>query len=153
LSSILVSAGEGFLTSGASAGKTLLVKVSATVIKNTVQVKTTEDGISTNIDTEPINVVKNTAIDLSVGAIIKGVSKLPTSSVNKGEVVKGVKKVYKKADIDITRKLNEKTKEVVETVVDKTVPKVIEKTTKVLTNEKKKEVKKKTFIYYKPAYD
>jgi hypothetical protein len=86
LTSIGISAVEGFLTSGASLTKTVIVKTTAAVINNTVEYKTGSKNKpgQGSIERNLLNVAKNAAIDLSVDAIAGGLSKEGGAAVKKG---------------------------------------------------------------------
>lgn len=155
LTSIALSAGEGFLTSGASVGKTVLVKTTAAVANNVVQLTTTKDGVNLNVETDPNNVVKNAAIDLTVDAVAKGATpssktvqkQLSKTGFNKGQVASTVKDGLKAADIDITRKINQNVKAGSEKLVKGTsgaISTTAESSVKVVTSKTKDEVKTKT---------
>ncbi|MDD2797223.1 MAG: hypothetical protein PHV20_01380 [Bacteroidales bacterium] len=144
----------GGLTSGASAVESVvaktLIKVGATAISNTVKVTTSKEGLKTEFQTNPINVIKNTAIDLTVNkAAGKLSSKLvgnPLSKVgttNAGRLTSGMKTVVKSTGNNITRKVTENVKRVVKTVA-KGAAKTTESSTKALMNKKQEEVKKGT---------
>jgi hypothetical protein len=155
LTSIAIAAGEGFLTSGASVGKKLLVTTTAAVVDNVVQVSTTKDGFKVNVETDAKNVAKNTAIDLTVDAVAKGVTpssktvqkQLSKTGFNKGQVASTVKDGLKAADIDITRKINQNVKAGAEKLVKGTsgaISTTSESSVKVVTSKTKDEVKTKT---------
>ena len=67
-SDIAVAAGEGFLTCGASTGKTILVKIGSAVVKNAVDVK--KDGDRGDQPKTIGEVVDDTFYDLKTGAIV-----------------------------------------------------------------------------------
>jgi RHS repeat-associated protein len=71
---VALAAGEGFLTGGTSAIKSIVVKgaitVGAEVVRNTVDVKIQNGKPQINVNKTP-NVVKNTIIGLTTGAIAK----------------------------------------------------------------------------------
>lgn len=73
LSSIALSAAEGALTQGASAGRKFAVKGAVMIAKNVVDYNT---STGLKVETSGKNVVKNTIIDASVGAATKGLGGL-----------------------------------------------------------------------------
>jgi len=155
LSSIAISAGEGFLTSGASVMKKVIVSGIATIVDNTVEVKTSSDGLDVNVETNPGNVVKNVVVDgvsdLTTGGLApssKTVKKqLSKVGVNKGEITKKTKKIIKGLDGKVSGNLNMKIKTTSEKFVNgtaNTLSTVSESAIKATTNAKKEEIKKKT---------
>ncbi len=155
LTSIAVAAGEGFLTSGASIGKTLLVKTTAAVINNVVEVKTANGGLNINVETNAGNIIKNTAIDLTVDGLTKGLTPssksvqktLSKTGFNKGQVASTVKNGLKAANVDITRNINQTVKAGADKLVkgtSGTISTTTQSAVKVTTNAKKDEIKTKT---------
>ncbi len=73
LVSVGTAAVAGFVTSGGSAiesvGAKLAVKAGAALINNTVKVTTSSTGLKTTVETNAVNVVKNTAIDLAADKV------------------------------------------------------------------------------------
>ncbi|MBQ1973357.1 MAG: hypothetical protein II222_03300 [Paraprevotella sp.] len=65
---IAVAAGEGFLTCGASTGKTIVVKIGSAVVKNAVDVR--KDGDRGDQPKTIGEVVDNTLYDLTVGTAV-----------------------------------------------------------------------------------
>lgn len=68
-----IAAGEGFITSGASTGVRIAVKIGAAVAQSTVD----------NHDKGAAEIVKGTAVNLAAGSIAKGGAKLTNKIGNK----------------------------------------------------------------------
>lgn len=152
LVSIAASAADGFLKSGASIGRKILVKVTTTLIKNAVEIKTTEKGIKAKVETNVKTIVKNTATDLVTDKVLGGAASkgakvvkkvLTKSNINGGTIAKATKKILNNVNVDVTRKLNNvienATKDVVEKVADKAITKVLEKVSEPLVEHIKAE--------------
>jgi hypothetical protein len=120
LTSIATSAVAGALTSGESAIQSAFgkasVKLAGTVINNVVEIKTSSDGLRVKVETNAVNVIKNTLLDVAVD---KGASKigskvlgrLSKAGFNKGSVTKWAKNIIRNRGVHITRKLNQAIKE------------------------------------------
>ncbi|MDY3538318.1 hypothetical protein PG275_09925 [Riemerella anatipestifer] len=81
LSSIALSAAEGALTQGGSALRKAAVSTTVMIAKNTIDINTTK-GVS--VEKNVRNIAKNTIIDASVGATVKGIGNLAkTKGLNK----------------------------------------------------------------------
>jgi len=159
LTSIGTAAVAGFLTSGASAiattGAKLAVTTGAAIINNTVKVSTSKVGIKIDVETNPINIVKNTAIDVVADKLIGKVA--PTNTVqkglskvgfNKGEVAKTIKDTYKATGNIVNRATNESIKSGAKKVVENTSKKVAAAPIKAATKEPKQAVKKATNVTF-----
>jgi len=101
--SIGTAALEGALTSGASAVKNLGAKIAikgaATLINNTVEAKTSKQGLQVKVERDVANVLKNSAIDGAVGMSLKVLPGAKTvqkvaskGGLNAGNVAKETKK-------------------------------------------------------------
>ena len=100
LSSIGTSFVAGALTSGGSVFSGTLgkaaVSVGAKVVNNTIQIKTTNDGISVKVDKSPVNIVKNTLIDVAAEKFAKvGAGKIMKSAGKLGLTQSKLNKVAK----------------------------------------------------------
>ncbi|WP_175620826.1 DUF6443 domain-containing protein [Chryseobacterium schmidteae] len=73
ISSIALSAAEGALTQGASAGKQFAIKGTVMIAKNVVDYNT---STGLKVEKSAKNVVKNTVVDATVGAATKGLGSL-----------------------------------------------------------------------------
>ncbi|OMP79386.1 MULTISPECIES: hypothetical protein [unclassified Chitinophaga] len=92
LVSIGTAAVTGAVTSGGSVVSRVAAKVALKVgtaaINNAVEVKTSENGLQVKVETNAVNLVKNTVMDLAVDAVAAGAAKnagkiLSTVGVNK----------------------------------------------------------------------
>lgn len=96
---VAVSTAEGALTAGASAGRKLLVKTTAAVIKSGIDyaqdhdIKDVSDGV---------NIVKNAAVDMTVDKVAGGTSKVVLGKVGKATL----QKVAGKTAISTTKATN-----------------------------------------------
>lgn len=158
LTSVGVAAAEGFLTSGASIGKTILVKTTAAVVNNVVEVKTSSKNakFGVKVDLNPVNVAKNTAIDLTTDAITGGLAKeaggatkkaLKSSGVTPGKLADETKKIIKSTGNNINRSTNNAVKQGSKQAI-KGAEKVTEKGAEVIIKGKssgtKDKIKEKT---------
>jgi len=155
LTSIATAGLEGALTSGASIGRRLAVTAVTTVVNNTVEVKTSGDGLIKKVEKDAANIVKNSAIDVVAGGTIKGLTPgaktvekgLAAAGVNKGTLASAVKGVVKATGANVTRSTNQAIKQGSEKVikgVSAGTAAVVEATAKAKTNPKIDEVKNKT---------
>jgi hypothetical protein len=88
------------------------VKLGATVVNNVVEVKTNEKGgVNVKVETNPLNIVKNTLIDVSAEKIGHGVAgkvmkTLSKTGVTKSAITKAAKSVVRSTGAHVTRKVN-----------------------------------------------
>ena len=115
LTSIATAAVAGFVTSGGSAiesaGAKAAVKVGTAIVNNTVKVTTSSSGLKTTIETNTVNVVKNTVIDLAVDGAVKGATStagkvLSKAAINKSALVKAARNNLKATGAKITSSVN-----------------------------------------------
>ncbi len=137
----------GAITSGGSAVKGG-IKVSAALVNNTFEVKTSKDGLKFSVEKNPINVVKNATIDMVADASFKKVGGVTTKGmakvgVDKGTVAKEVKAALRNNGYHITSKLNQSVKSASNTAM-KQVSKSAENVTNAATNSTKDKLKSKT---------
>jgi RHS repeat-associated protein len=159
LTSIGVAAVEGFVTSGASVAKNvgakIAIKTAATIINNTVEIKTSKDGIKVKVEKDVVNIAKNSLIDATVDGVAKAVTpgaktvqkQLSKTGFNKGQVATTVKNGLKSADVDVTRKINNTVKTGADKLVkgtSKAVSSTFENGVKAATNSTKDKVKEAT---------
>ena len=157
LTSIGTAAVAGFLTSGASvietAGAKLAVTTGAAIINNTVKVTTSKTGIKVDVEINPINIAKNTAIDVVADKLIGKIA--PTTTVqkglskagfNKGEVAKTIKDTYKATGNVVNRATNESIKSGSKKLVENTSKKLAAAPIKAATKGVKTDAKSATDI-------
>jgi len=158
MSAILLAGVEGAATQGASAGRKLLVK-SAVIVANNVGSAGTDDSgqFKTTVETNGLNIIKNTAIDamsdITTGAIINPIVKGKASNVIKkvagsegNKLASGVKTMLRKADVDVTKKINNTVKQTSKNIVKKVPEKTgdtAENIVKIVTSKPKDEIKEK----------
>ncbi|MDP4268308.1 MAG: RHS repeat-associated core domain-containing protein, partial [Bacteroidota bacterium] len=150
LVSIGTSMAVGALTSGASAFVKGGAAVLASTINNTVAVKTTGSGLKVDVQKNPVNVLKNTAIDLTADKLAGGLSNklvgAPLSKVgttNAGRLSSTGRTLVKGTGNNITRKTTETTKRIIRNVA-KGAEKITETTVNGVTNNKRQQLKDKT---------
>ncbi|CAF3303922.1 unnamed protein product [Rotaria socialis] len=159
LTSIGVAAVEGFVTSGASVAKNvgakIAIKTAATIISNTVEIKTSKDGLKVKVEKDVVNIAKNSLIDATVDGAAKAITpgaktiqkQLSKTGFNKGQVAKTVKSGLNSANIDVTRKINDAVKTGADKLVKGTSEAISttgESTIKAKTNATKDKVKAAT---------
>ncbi|NJN34175.1 MAG: hypothetical protein HC817_07925 [Saprospiraceae bacterium] len=123
ISAIVVAGVEGAVTSGASAGKKIAMKVGAALINNTVDVRygdeTGQGGLNVKVEKNPSNIVKNASVDIIADAGAKGVgNKLSktgqkataSAGVNNGSTTKLVKQAVTNSGAKVTRNVNQQIK-------------------------------------------
>ena len=155
LVSIGTSAVVGGLTSGASAVQGIVaktaIKVGGTVINNTVQVKTSSEGLKVEIQKNAINVIKNTAIDLTVNKVTGKAGSKVESTINKKLITKAgqlrptAKTIVKFTGNNVTRKATTTTKKIINKTAQIT-GKTTTSATKAITKPVKNKIKDKTDI-------
>ena len=157
LTTIATSAVAGFLTNGVSAiengAAKLIISTSVAVVNNTVKVKTSDGGIHVDVETNPINIAKNAALDYVadklVGKAVSGKSLQKTLSktgFNQGQVAKAIKDTYKDIGKPITRATNQAIKSGSKKLVENTSKKLSAAPVKAATKVLKEDTKKKTNI-------
>lgn len=159
LTSIAVAGVEGFVTNGASVAKNvgakIAIKTAATIINNTVEIKTSKDGLKVKVEKDVVNIAKNSLIDATVDGAAKALTpgaktvqkQLSKTGFNKGQVAKTVKNGLKAANVDITRKINNTVKTGADKLVKGTSEAISttgESTIKAKTNATKDKVKAAT---------
>jgi hypothetical protein len=159
LTSIGVAAVEGFVTSGASVtknvGAKIAIKTAATIINNTVEIKSSKDGIKVKVEKNVVNIAKNSLIDATVDGLAKVVTpgaktvqkQLSKTGFNKGQVAKTVKSGLNSANVDVTRKVNNAVKTGADKLVkgtSKAISTTAESGVKATTNSTKDKVKEAT---------
>jgi RHS repeat-associated protein len=116
----LTSIGTSALAAGLTNGGSIVeksfakaaVKLGATVVNNIVEIKTNDKGgVNVNLHTNPLSIVKNTLIDVSVEKIGHGIAgktmkTLSKVGVNKGAIAKAAKSVVKSTGARVTRNVN-----------------------------------------------
>jgi RHS repeat-associated protein len=149
VSSIAVSATSGFITSGASTLVKAATNVVGTVVKNTVQVKTSQDGLTVNVEKNAVNIAKNTAIDLAANKLTgklggKVESKITKAGLtNAGALSSTTKAVVRATGTNITRANTASIKKGIETGA-KVAEKVTTGAAKAITNPAKNKLKEST---------
>ncbi|MEN0052367.1 MAG: DUF6443 domain-containing protein [Mucilaginibacter sp.] len=109
LVSIGTSALEGALTNGESAiksvGTKLAIKVGVAAINNTLEIKTSNEGLKVNVNTDVVNVAKNATVDLVAGAVT---SKIGQGAKYVGDKVGGktINKIASKVTVSRSRVAN-----------------------------------------------
>ena len=153
LTSIGTAAVAGFVTSGGSVienvGAKIAVKVGAALINNTVKVTTSSTGLNTTVETNALNVVKNTTIDLAadgaagkIGGKIGGaLSKVGVT--NAGRLSSTAKKVVNALGQNVTRATTATVKAGLK-ATSTVAGKAAESTVKTATNAQRDAAKDKT---------
>ena len=150
LVSIGTAAVAGFVTSGGSAVESLAaktaVKVGAAVINNTVSIKSSSEGLKSNVEKNIGNVIKNTAIDLAADKLAgkagekAGSALSKTALTNAGRLSSTAKTVVKALGQNVTRSTTATVKTGVK-IASKVVTKTVESATKAATNTQREKVK------------
>ena len=137
---------QDYLYATRNRGATVL----ASAVNNSVSVKTTNKGVKVELQTNPVNIVKNTVIDLTTDKLAKGLSSklvgAPLAKVgttNAGRLNSTGKALVNATGNNVTRKTTETTKRIINKVA-KGTEKGAETTLKGVTNQKQEELKKKT---------
>jgi RHS repeat-associated protein len=150
LVSIGTSMAVGALTSGVSAFAKGGATVLASAVNNSVAIKTTGSGLKVEVQKDPVNILKNTAIDLTTDKLAKGLSSklvgAPLSKVgttNAGRLNSTGKALVNATGNNVTRKTTETTKRIIKTVA-KAAKEGTNTTLKGVTDNKRQELKDKT---------
>ena len=150
LVSIGTSIAVGALTSGVSAFVKGGATVLASTVNNSIAVKTTGSGLKVEVQKNPVNILKNTVIDLTADKLARGFSKklvgAPLSKVgttNAGRLNNTGKALVNATGKNVTRKSTETTKRIIKGVA-KGAERGTETTLNGVTNQKREDLKKKT---------
>jgi RHS repeat-associated protein len=156
VSAIVIAGVEGFVTSGASVGKTIAVKVGAALVNNAVEVKWGDEKGGSGLHTTTKSVketIKGAEIDLVMDAVAGKVGNLAGSGakklaqkvgLNNGSVSQGIKQVIRETGGKVTREVNNNVKKTVKEAgknAISTVSKLGESSAKVTTDKARSALK------------